>query len=158
WHQVDGVDGRLRHERPVDGVAEGIVQAHAVLVDGEALRQTEQRRSDEAAVLQVRLQRVVLRVVDMDARELPAQVVREIDRTGGGKVLGVGRLHVARYAGGFASCAERSGADDLDRVDVLLRERARRGDGRGQTESSAESTHILLDATSAALLPAQRAS
>ena len=58
-----------REEIPVDGVAERLVDADAVLIHDESLRQTEQRRRREAAELQVGLERIALGFVDVDARE-----------------------------------------------------------------------------------------
>ena len=66
---VDAVDGIGRQEVPVDGVAERLVDAHAVLIDGEALRQAVDRRSLKAAVLDAGLELVALQVVDHDRRE-----------------------------------------------------------------------------------------
>ena len=59
----DAVDGVVGQEVPVDDVAEGFVDAHAVLVDGEALRHAVDGRGLEAAVLQVALEHVALRVL-----------------------------------------------------------------------------------------------
>ena len=44
---------------PVDRVAEGLVDAHAVLVDRQTLRRTEHRRGLEAAIQDVGLERVI---------------------------------------------------------------------------------------------------
>src|SRR5262249_27272027 len=54
------VDRRERDQVPVDRVAEGFVDAHAVLVNGKTLRQPEERGGGEAAEVDVGLQRIVL--------------------------------------------------------------------------------------------------
>ena len=53
----------------------GSFTPHAVLVHGEPLWQSQQGRRHETAVLQIRLQRVALRLVDEDARQVRSQVV-----------------------------------------------------------------------------------
>jgi hypothetical protein len=59
----------LRNQAPVDGVAERLVDAGAVLIDGDADGGTHHRRCHEPAVADVGLKGVVLDFVDIDARE-----------------------------------------------------------------------------------------
>ena len=73
-----GGDGVARDDVPVHRVAEGFVDAHAVLVDGEALRAPADRRRVEAAVGDFRAHRVAGGVGDDDARHLLLQ--RLLDR------------------------------------------------------------------------------
>ena len=61
-------------EVEIDDVAERFVDAHAVLIDGHALRDAIDRRSFKAAILDIRLEAVALNVADGDAR---ARAVRE---------------------------------------------------------------------------------
>ena len=97
-HQVDRLDGGIGNERPVDCIAERLIDPHAVLVHGYALRQPEKRGADEATVLDVRLQRIVLRFVDEYAREVPLHEIRKIQRPLLAKFLGRCRLHVGSDA------------------------------------------------------------
>ena len=53
-----------------------LVDAHAVLIDGEALRRAVDRRGIEAAVLQLALEQVALRVAEDDARHRVLQHLR----------------------------------------------------------------------------------
>jgi hypothetical protein len=50
------------------------------LIDREPLRQPEQRRADEAPILDIRLQRIALRIVREHAAEIPAHEVCEVER------------------------------------------------------------------------------
>src|SRR5690606_9104089 len=77
--QRDRRDRRLRDQRPADRVAERLVHSNAVLIYREPLRQAEQRRADEAAVLEVGLERIVLRLVHEYAGEAAPQVVGEVE-------------------------------------------------------------------------------
>ena len=61
-------DGDARDQIPADHLAERLVQPHAVHVDRQALRRAEQRRRGVAAIVHVGLERVVLHLVDVDAR------------------------------------------------------------------------------------------
>ncbi len=81
---VDAVDGVVGQEVPVDDVAEALVDAHAVLIDGEALRLAIDRRGIEAAVLQAALEHVALRVAEDDARH------RVLQHLGNGGVVELG--------------------------------------------------------------------
>src|SRR5262245_50216319 len=47
---IRAADRDLRNQVPVDGVAEGFIDADALHVDGEPLRRALQRRSREAAI------------------------------------------------------------------------------------------------------------
>ncbi len=108
-------DGDVGHQVPVEVVAEGLVQAHAVLVDGDARRRAEHRRGREAAVLHIRLKRVVLVGVEVDAAEALVEHRAEPGRAlargvGGGKAARVRRQLVAVDA----AAGKRAGADHLD--------------------------------------------
>ena len=65
----DAIDGDVRDEIPVDRVAEGLVEARPVQIDREPLRIAAQRRGLIAAIEHVRLERIVLRVVEGDAAD-----------------------------------------------------------------------------------------
>ena len=73
----DAGDGVVGQEVPVDDVAERLVDAHAVLIDGEALRHAVDGRGFEAAVLQIALKHVALRVAEDDARHSVLQHLRK---------------------------------------------------------------------------------
>ena len=79
-HQRELADRHLRDEVPVDDVAIGFVDAHAVLVDREPLRRALHRRRDEAAVVDVALERVAGLVADEHPREALAQRLEEARR------------------------------------------------------------------------------
>ena len=85
--QQHAIDGGLGNQRPVHGVAERFVDANRILIHGDALRQAQQRRTDEAAILHVRLQRIALRLVDEHAGQLLRQERAQIQRATGGNRL-----------------------------------------------------------------------
>ena len=98
---VDGVragdefhrgDGDLGDEIPLDDVAEGLVLADAVEVDGEARGCADERRGGVAAIVDVGLEGVVLILVDVDAVEAALHGVGEIDGVGVFDGLGGERL------------------------------------------------------------------
>src|ERR1700756_5204419 len=64
---VGAADGNGRDEVPVDGIAEGFVDANALHVDREPLRGALQWRGREAAITQIRRQFVALGVADEHA-------------------------------------------------------------------------------------------
>ena len=55
---IHPVDRDVRNEVPVDRVAEGLIDAHAILIDGDTLRGAEYRRRIEATNQNVRLKGV----------------------------------------------------------------------------------------------------
>src|SRR5262245_7934111 len=61
---VQAVDRPFRDEVPVDRIAEGFVDAHAVLIDRYTLRRADGRRRNEAAVLNLGLEWVDREVVN----------------------------------------------------------------------------------------------
>ena len=75
-HAGHGVGGQ---RVPVHRVAERLVHPHAVLVDGQPLRQAQQRRRGEAPELHVRLERAGLRLVQVHAGERVAQLRTHVD-------------------------------------------------------------------------------
>jgi hypothetical protein len=66
---VGTADRDSRDHVPVDGVAEGLVDADAVHVDREPLRRALQRRGHETAIAQILEQTVALDVCRDDARD-----------------------------------------------------------------------------------------
>src|SRR5207244_9280903 len=58
--QIDRGDRRSRDQVPVHGIAEGLVDAHAVLVHRDPLRRAEQRRGGEAPVADIGLEGIAL--------------------------------------------------------------------------------------------------
>ena len=62
--QIGAANRKIGHQVPVDRVAEGFVDAGAVLVDREAGRGPENRRGGKAAKLQIGLKRAARHVVD----------------------------------------------------------------------------------------------
>ena len=107
----------LRHHVPVDDIAEGLVDAHAVQVHRQPLRRTQQPRRAVAAVGQVGLERAALDVVDLHARHAAGQVV--------GHVVALGLV-------------ERAAAHGLAGVGQQVAIDAQAGQGRG-----ADHLHLL---------------
>ena len=50
------VDGVLRDQVPIDDIAEHLVDANAVLVDGEPLRRADDRARDITAIIEIELE------------------------------------------------------------------------------------------------------
>ena len=140
---------RARHQRrrpdrgggdqiPADHIAERLVHAYAVEVDGQALRRAEQRRGGEAAIIDVGLQRIALHLVDEHAPGQSAQIVGQVQRMAA-RDLFVG--HVLRgIADDILARIDQRRADDHQRLAPVLRcgvERLRRGrcrDQRGRSQ------------------------
>ena len=49
------VDGLLRDQVPIDDVAEDLVDAYSVLIDGESLGRADHRAGDVAAIVEIEL-------------------------------------------------------------------------------------------------------
>ena len=75
--QLRLLDGELRQQVELDGVAERLVDADAVLIDGDALRQPEERGGGEAPEPQRRLEEVGGRPLHGDRPESLVEGVRE---------------------------------------------------------------------------------
>ncbi len=87
---------RLRRDQiPVDRVAKRLVDAHAVLIDGEPLRRALLRRGVEAAILQFLRKRIAGDVVDEHAGDALLQRVGDVGRTRALDLLRRHRLHHA---------------------------------------------------------------
>ena len=69
-HERHGGNGRLRNQIPVDGVAEGLVHAHTVDIDRQALGCAQERRGGESVVIDVELKGVIRALADVDAAEV----------------------------------------------------------------------------------------
>jgi hypothetical protein len=133
--QHDAGKRSLRDQIPVDDVAERLVDAHAVLEHRYALRRAEQRAGRKAAEVDVHLVRVALHLVDVDAAELAAHEVGQVQALRLAQPL-VGRgLHVRRDL-----VARHAGAGHRRRRDHLDVRQRRRGSLhlglRGHTERS----------------------
>ena len=102
---ADGVGG---DEIPVHRVAERLVDADAIHVDGDALRRALQRRSRKAAVAKILHEAVALDVGRRDARHALHQRVDDVLRIGAGNVVGGDRLHHGRD---FVAVDAAAGAD-----------------------------------------------
>ena len=73
---IHAVDGSRRNRVPIDRVAECLIQPHAVLIYGEALRIALQGRGFEAVISQVLEHLVALRVAQADAGDTCIQRVQ----------------------------------------------------------------------------------
>ena len=139
--QRDIVDGGLRQQIPVDRVAERFVDADAVLINGDSLGQAEQGRNGETAILQVRLQGVVLGIVQGNAAEGAAQKIGETRGDIIGNRLGIGDLHRIGNLAEFQARVGRRNTDDDDFLGVL------RQGGRGQQQAGddqPQSSHVEM--------------
>ena len=134
------LQGEGRDEVPVDVVAEGFVQPHPVLIDGDALRHARDRRGLEAVIDEVRLELAALFVGQADVGQLGADQARQ------GVGLAVagegGHVHRLDLAGDLVGVDGGAGqgrvGDHGDGLDggvrggsALLRQR-RLGQARGQ--------------------------
>ena len=85
--KLQRADGEAGHQIPVDQIAKGFVDPHAVLVDRQALRFAKGRRGGEAAKAEAGLQRVGLVVAGGDRADAFAQQIGH--RTAAGPVIGL---------------------------------------------------------------------
>jgi hypothetical protein len=90
-------DSNVRDEIPVDGVAEGFVDAHTLHVDREPLRCALQGRGSEAAITQIRSELVALRVAYEHAWNALIQRLGHVWRIDARKVFGGERLNHGRH-------------------------------------------------------------
>ena len=116
----DAVDGDVGNQVPVQRVAESLVDAHAVLIDGKTFRRAQHGRRLEAAEQNVGLKRVVEIVIDVDAAELIVErrngARRAFAREVGG---GDGLRHCRRTLSiSMPVPGKRSRADDGDGFDA----------------------------------------
>ena len=88
---------RFGQHVPVHRVPQRFVDAHAVLVNRYALRQAQQGRGGKAAILNIRLQRVVLGIVVGDAGQVVSQVIGYVQALRALDVFRTGGLHPVRY-------------------------------------------------------------
>ena len=77
--QVNAVDRRFGQQVPIHRVAQRPVDAHAVLVYRHALGKAQQGGNGITAVLYIRLQGVVLRVVVGDAGQVMPEIIGNIE-------------------------------------------------------------------------------
>jgi hypothetical protein len=86
-----------RDQVPVDGVAEGLVDAHPVDEHRQPLRRAQRGRGREAPEVDVQLVRVAGGVVDVDAADAPVQRLRERGGAHRGECVAAQRLHVGGH-------------------------------------------------------------
>ena len=102
-------------EVPVHRVAEGIIEAGAVDVDRQALRRARDRRGDEAAVNDVRLEVIALNVADPRARDFTGDGVREGRHAAEGDIVGVEDVCRGRdLAAVHVGTRDRGRCDDVE--------------------------------------------
>ncbi|PAV92805.1 hypothetical protein WR25_07095 [Diploscapter pachys] len=137
-HQRRRPDRGGGNQIPADHVAERLIHADAVEVDRQALRRAEQRRGGEAAIVDVRLQRVALHLVDEHAPGQSAQIVGQVQRMAA-RDLFVGHV-LCGIADDILARIDQRRADDHQRLATVLRcgvKRLRRGrccDQRGRSQ------------------------
>ena len=114
-HQRNFRDGDSRDEVPTHDIAEGLVEADSVHVDGDALGRTEERRGGVAAVVDVGLIGVALHFVDMDAAEAFVQKIGQVQSAA---VLDVALIRGLDRQGNLCGrqigSGERSCSDDVN--------------------------------------------
>ena len=115
-HQIDPRDRRARDQIPVDDIAEGLVDAHAIEEHRQSLRRAENGRSGEATKVDVGLVRIALRGIGRDAAGVVEHEVAE-----GWPALPIDfarakRLHIGRdILERNAESGQRGRADHLHR-------------------------------------------
>src|SRR5262249_43012987 len=122
---IRAADRHLRNQVPVDGVAEGFIDANALHVDGKPLRRALQRRSRETAIAEIQGQFVALNVVGSDAGDALHERLDHVRRIVAREVRGGERLHHRRHL-----AAVNAETGDGRRSDGLKRGQ-RSNDGRG---------------------------
>ena len=161
---VDGIAGNQRHpvdrllgdEVPIDDVAEHLVDAHPVLIDREALRRSEDRRRNEAAIIDAELELIAGLVAERDAGQSPRHSLEQVRRDGMVEIrrrecLDVGRNFVAIDRTGFAD--RRGRRRGIYRRNLRLSRRARCGRGGGPNgRERRDPDHLNLRKSSRALL------
>ena len=111
---VGAADGDRRDQIPVDGVAEGFVDANALHVDGKPLRGALQRRGREAAIAQVLEEAVALDVGGDDAGNPLLQGIEYVGRIDAREIFGGNGLRHRRHLVAIkADAGHRRGRDDL---------------------------------------------
>ncbi len=122
-HQRHAGDCVGRQQLPVHRVAERLVHAHAVLIDGNALREPEQWRRGKTPELDVRLKRIRLCFVRVYAGESGCQLFTGVNT--GPREIGRGRrLNIPGNLVAFdADTRDRRRPHDLDRFLELRRRR-----------------------------------
>src|SRR5919204_1032414 len=94
---VGAPDGNVRDEIPIDGVAEGFIDADTLHVNRKPLRGALQRRGGEAAIAQIRGELVALDVANEHARNALLQRLGHVWRIDAREILGRERLHHGRH-------------------------------------------------------------
>ena len=114
-HQFHAGNRRMRQQFPVDRVAEGLVDAHAVDIDRQALRRAEQRRGGEAAVIEIDLEGIALDLVHVDAGQLARHEFGQVEAFLLFELAAADRLHIGRHLPARnAEAGQRRVADHLD--------------------------------------------
>ncbi len=114
-HQRDRGNRRFRDEVPAHHIAERLIQAHAVQINRQPLWRAQQRRRGKAAVIHIRLKRVVLHLIDVNAADVAVQKIRQAKAIAALQVGIGGRLHRRRnLLSRKADARQRRGTDDFD--------------------------------------------
>lgn len=113
--QRDFRDSDLWDQVPSDDIAERLVLAHSVHINRDAFRSSEQRRGGISAVVDIRLQGILLVLVDVHAAERAVEEVSEIERA---TLLDIARRGCLDRGGYLIEreirSGERGGADYID--------------------------------------------
>ena len=106
-HDGDRPYRRCRNHVPVDGVAEGFVDAHTILIDRKSLRRAGDGGRNEAAEFQVRLKWIATHCVGDDTGHLLLQGIRNIQRTSALDLCRTNRIDAGRHLVDVYSGARR---------------------------------------------------
>ena len=129
---VRAADGDRRDQIPVDGVAEGFVDANALHVDGKPLRRALQRRGREAAIAQALEEAVTLDVGGDDAWNALLQRIEHVGRMDAREILRSHGLRHRRHLVAIkADACHRRGRDDLEGRQRAGYRGSRGSNGRG---------------------------
>ena len=114
-HQRDRGNRRFRDEVPAHHIAERLIQAHAVQINRQPLWRAQQGRRGKAAVIHIRLKRIVLHLIDVNAADVAVQKIRQAEAIAALQVGIGGRLHRRRnLLAREADARQRRGTDDFD--------------------------------------------
>ena len=124
---VGAINGLRRDQIPVHRIAESFVDAHAVFIDSDALRPAFDRRSNEAAIIELLREIIAVGVDRNGAGDMLLQRIGHIRRIGPGEIGGAHGLHEGRHFIALDGAAAWRRCDNFDFLQF-----DRRGGGGGR--------------------------
>ena len=142
-HQVDAGNCRIGQQFPVHRVTEGFIDAHAVNINRQPLRRTEQGRGGETAVVEIGLKRIALDLVEIDAGQLAGHELGQAQRLLLFQLAAADALDIGRHVQPRdADTGQRRIADDLNGLGshhrLGMRRERRKSSGQRQAAGSFE--------------------